>query len=241
MDIQTMTKPCWTPRLIATLVLALTVFGATQAAAQSRWYTIEIAIFERTADAGLGQEYWPENTGSAERGFALSSSTDTGVRVLTAGSSEASAIARLGPGQLAYGGMVKRLTSSGRFRKLVHTGWRQPGLEKSEALPVRVNGSASGGVGSAVTGTVRMYRARYLHLEANLSYSRDGTASSTRFSLRESRRMRSGELHYLDHPLFGVLVRATPYQAPGGEYVPARQSTPAEPTKPTPKPAGPAS
>ncbi|PIE41250.1 MAG: hypothetical protein CSA49_04345 [Gammaproteobacteria bacterium] len=30
--------------------------------------------------------------------------------------------------------------------------------------------------------------------------------------LNESRRMRSGELHYLDHPLFGIVVKVTLYQ-----------------------------
>ena len=30
----------------------------------------------------------------------------------------------------------------------------------------------------------------------------------------ESRRMRSNELHYLDHPLFGMIIKVTPYEAP---------------------------
>ncbi len=32
------------------------------------------------------------------------------------------------------------------------------------------------------------------------------------FPFRQSRRMRSGELHYLDHPLIGILVLVTPYE-----------------------------
>ena len=32
--------------------------------------------------------------------------------------------------------------------------------------------------------------------------------------LEQSRRMRSKELHYLDHPLFGILVRINPYERP---------------------------
>ncbi len=32
--------------------------------------------------------------------------------------------------------------------------------------------------------------------------------------LHESRRMRSGELHYLDHPKLGILVRIDPVQIP---------------------------
>lgn len=209
------------PRLLAALFALLML---QQASAQSRWYTLEVVIFERTSDAGLTEEYWPENVDSARHGLALSSQTDTGVRVLSAGSSEARAIARLRRGQLAYGGMVNRLTSSGQYRALVHTGWRQPGLTKSEALPVRVTGTASSGLGGAVNGTLRLYRSRYLHIEADLVYSRPGSGQTEYFALRESRRMRSGELHYLDHPLFGVLLRATPYQAPGGEYVPSRDA-----------------
>lgn len=45
--------------------------------------------------------------------------------------------------------------------------------------------------------------------------------------LRESRRMRSGELHYLDHPSFGVLIRINGTTAPAKE-VPALQETPLE-------------
>jgi len=38
-------------------------------------------------------------------------------------------------------------------------------------------------------------------------------------TLQEHRRMRSRELHYLDHPLFGVLVLITPYELPEPEEV----------------------
>ncbi len=102
---------------------------------------------------------------------------------------------------------------------------------------------------AALDGTVRVHRARYLHVKADLLYYRplDGDASApvppdsgspelplpdspdtalieqllaeedvaTRlFRLTESRRMRSAELHYLDHPLFGMLVEAWPVKFP---------------------------
>lgn len=46
------------------------------------------------------------------------------------------------------------------------------------------------------------------------------TLSGNRFAvdrtiaLRQDRRMRSNELHYIDHPLLGLLVRITPYEFP---------------------------
>ncbi len=35
----------------------------------------------------------------------------------------------------------------------------------------------------------------------------------------ESRRMRSNELHYLDHPLFGMVIKITPYETPIPEII----------------------
>lgn len=32
------------------------------------------------------------------------------------------------------------------------------------------------------------------------------------YTLRQNRRMRSGELHYIDHPLLGLLIKVTPYE-----------------------------
>lgn len=38
-------------------------------------------------------------------------------------------------------------------------------------------------------------------------------------TLKQSRRMRSSELHYLDHPLMGLLIIITPYQRPIAETI----------------------
>ena len=42
--------------------------------------------------------------------------------------------------------------------------------------------------------------------ETGIQYVRATTAN-----LKQSRRMRSGELHYIDHPLFGILIQVSPY------------------------------
>jgi hypothetical protein len=44
----------------------------------------------------------------------------------------------------------------------------------------------------------------------DLVYHRKGI--ETPFRLDTSRRMRSGELHYLDHPVFGVLIKVIPIE-----------------------------
>ena len=51
----------------------------------------------------------------------------------------------------------------------------------------------------------------FLDLDGN-DYSIDQT-----IALRQSRRMRSNELHYIDHPLMGLLVKITAYEFPEAE------------------------
>lgn len=77
-------------------------------------------------------------------------------------------------------------------------------------------------------GTLRLYRERYLHFETDLRYRLAGEPPAA-IRLDEalapdpaydpalqvmtvSRRMRSDELHYLDHPVLGVIVRAIPLE-----------------------------
>ncbi|MCK5874471.1 MAG: hypothetical protein KAG82_07265 [Alcanivoracaceae bacterium] len=64
-------------------------------------------------------------------------------------------------------------------------------------------------------GALRFHLSRYLHLEPLLWYGSD-TDSNQRVWVKidQNRRMRSEELHYLDHPLFGLLVRITPWKHP---------------------------
>lgn len=77
-------------------------------------------------------------------------------------------------------------------------------------------------------GTLRLYRERYLHFETDLRYrlpdtppaavrmdealAVDSAYDPTLHVMTASRRMRSEELHYLDHPVLGIVVRAVPLE-----------------------------
>lgn len=74
-------------------------------------------------------------------------------------------------------------------------------------------------------GTVTVSLSRYLHLKTDITYYNpevylaEQIAQQTidapnieYFKLVESRRMRSKELHYIDHPYFGIIALITPYQ-----------------------------
>ena len=78
---------------------------------------------------------------------------------------------------------------------------------------------------SSVRGTLKLILGRYLHIHTDLDYKRlNSTYSSTspdlnkqifdEFKIKSQRRMRSNELHYIDHPLLGILILTTPIAAP---------------------------
>lgn len=97
--------------------------------------------------------------------------------------------------------------------------------------PSAANGTPGAGAGTQaspvweINGTILLSRARYLHVWTDLVFSEPANqvpgadpASSginlAQFRMRQHRRMRSGELHYLDHPMFGMLIMVTPYTGP---------------------------
>lgn len=86
-------------------------------------------------------------------------------------------------------------------------------------------------------GTVKLALGQYLHLYTDLVL-RKPVATQTisvgpearrdnalyQFPVAEHRRMRSHELHYLDHPLLGILVQITPVEEPQTRPTPATAS-----------------
>ena len=129
--------------------------------------------------------------------------------------------------ELRLGGSRQRLLRDGDYRPLAHGGWVQPALPPERAIPINL---ALLGVVNP-TGAVRLHLSRFLHINANIAYRAplappsppsatpgEGALSELilpqRYALRAQRRVRSGEVHYLDHPAFGLLVLVTPQPVP---------------------------
>ncbi|MDE0065187.1 MAG: CsiV family protein, partial [Gammaproteobacteria bacterium] len=135
---------------------------------------------------------------------------------------------------------ANRIRNAPQLRLLWHGRWTQPVPPRSAPEPLLIQaGRRNDGV-HELEGTVDITLGRYLHFHAHLwwvshrkalnaegappSSIPNGTESGSHphfpegaeyMVLRESRVMRSGTLHYLDHPVLGVLVRADPVTAPG--------------------------
>jgi hypothetical protein len=127
----------------------------------------------------------------------------------------------LAPEQLQLNTEYRKLTNGAGYHPVLHAGWVQPGLPEDQAKPFDL--SLLGVTNPR--GNVRVYLSRFLHVSLDISYE-DGTAPGAtaeplgselrevalapRYRLRTERQTRSGELHYFDHPAFGVLVKVTP-------------------------------
>lgn len=111
-------------------------------------------------------------------------------------------------------GIASRLNNSGGYRVITHESWQQPFTSKNSAPAV--------GLGSqSLAGSVRFFRGTYLHADldlwfrgANNQTPQRETGEPRRPHLSESRRIRSEEIHYFDHPDFGVLIRIKPVETP---------------------------
>lgn len=98
----------------------------------------------------------------------------------------------------------EQLRRSRSFRPLLHLAWIQP------ADPGRINAPYHIGNGETVEGVVSLERGEYLHAIVDIEYR---AADGTVHRLREKRQLKFDEIHYLDHPAFGVLVRVSPHES----------------------------
>jgi hypothetical protein len=141
--------------------------------------------------------------------------------------------------QLTLENEVKAINRQSKLRPLLHRRWRQPVPARDEPQPVYL--AVESNAASPLTrtgmakleGHVAVTVGRYLHLAATLWYHADNLGltpvalpisqhsqppsqvdARIHMALDESRRMRSGDLHYLDHPKFGVIVRIDPIEIP---------------------------
>lgn len=125
-----------------------------------------------------------------------------------------------------------RLRSSPQFRPLVKLAWTQndPPPERGPRLRV-LSGETwklkdEQGLGERefreIDGSVALHLGRYLHVDSDLVYTAGGETPQS-WRLQESRRMRSEELHHLDSPRLGVLVKVSKW---GPGLTPQAPATP---------------
>lgn len=173
-----------------TFIFALLAAASVTCHAQG-WVLVELIVFNNSDPSALTAERWRASPGVPDTTLAVP---------LAVGSDR---VRPMGPSVYRLAGVWQRLRDSGQYRPLRHLAWRQPGMTASRAPIVQVGNDPNG----AVFGTVKVSQSRFLHIELDLLV-RDGDGS---FRVQTRRKMNANELHYIDHPLVGILARVSPY------------------------------
>jgi peptidoglycan-binding protein CsiV len=207
------------PRKSLSLVVVLCAVTLTASAQQStpvlQSYDVELLVF-RTLNPNASPEDW--NMEAAEAGQRLAIPEDEPEPFSTTAPAPpptTTSFPALAPAKFKLTSIYDTLRRSRSYQPLAHFGWTQPGYPRDDAKFLTINSMVP--AGSGVVGQVALSRGRYLHLTLDLVYDAPGAAGepSQRFVLRQSRRMRSNERHYLDSPRLGVIAIVTPTSPSG--------------------------
>lgn len=184
---------------ILSFCAALVLMGLHHSAQAATAYGIEVLIFSRD-NASVNSEYWP----SPEKGPA------SGISLSGGGYNERSS------SSFMLKSTDQRIRNTGGLRVLYHKAWSQPVRKgrSSQAVAIQAGNMTADGY-YELQGAITVDRGHYLHFKPDLQLRRnimleDGSMRTITAVLDEPRRMKSSEAHYIDHPLFGILVYATP-------------------------------
>lgn len=208
---------------LAALLIALPAASQTEPDEPPPVYDVEIIVFEYVSGVRGSREDWAYiDTGreAAAIQHALQMAARTDSDAIDSGEEPAApesvdptaetdtvavSFSRLDAADYRLGDQYQRMRSSRDYRPILHTAWRQPVLPAEQETTLQLTSVAR--VPDNLGGEIRLFVSRFLHLTLDLKLAgeRSGTDSLI-YALTEQRKMRSGELHFFDHPRYGAIA-----------------------------------
>lgn len=192
--------------LLAAAVLSVGSAVAQQAAPTQpglQSYDVELLIF-RNLSAKETPESWGVEASSAEQRVGIPDE-ESGATEAPAPTAPIVSFPALPASKMKLTAIEETMRRSRAYQPLAHIGWTQPGFARNTAKYLSVSSLVP--AASGLQGQIALSRGRYLHLTLDLVYDSQG---EQRYVLRQTRRMRSNERHYIDSPKFGVIAVITP-------------------------------
>ena len=177
---------------VIALSLAVTAQAAAPTAGSPSLYNVEVLVFENRMPTLEGGELWSQDK----------------VRPLPDEATSADLPGMPEDSESPISKVAEQISQDGNYRLLLHGYWQQTAEAKSDTKPMRL--ATTDGT---LDGLFRFYLSRFLHVDLDMQLRQPGaTADATPLvlRLREHRRIRTQDVHYFDHPRFGMLVRITP-------------------------------
>jgi len=237
--------------LNAILATTLLAFYGMTCQAEVVEYDIEIVIFEDATNRYGNSEQWPKivhellpefNTTNRKTPIKISDAPDA--RKSNSMNSDNDQVVKAIENDInSLEKYISKLEKSNRYNVLTHKAWRQTGLDAESAIEIYIDSSENitslnnthSNIPANIKGTIKIILGRYLHIYTDMIYQRPDSSTPNELSadnkgykeylIKSHRRMRSNELHYIDHPLVGILVMAHPVELPEAQI---------EETKPEP-------
>jgi hypothetical protein len=169
------------------------------------WYSIEFIVFENNPLGKQTSEPW------IKEAFVMPSEA-----IELGEHSDKKAFHRLNKDQQHLQGAFEKLSKVSSYIPILHDAWIQPLEEDSPLQAIKLIQESPSG---ALEGVVTFHRGRYLHLdfdlqltEAPVPFVDNGLISSnfinrpTVYRLNQTRRLKTGDIQYFDHPRFGVIA-----------------------------------
>ena len=189
-----------------------------------KWFTVEMIIFSHFQPRYLDSEQWPNITPvvlASDKSIQLNQPSEQ-IKLLPAV-------------DYKLDGLVKKISKNSSYKVLAHVLWQQKIMQPNLAIPIHF--FAKGVLNNAslhnlkydpnqvwdINGTITLSVVKYLNASFNLYFSEDASylskiatnhyfdsaQGSVYFNFKQSRRMKSKEINYLDSPNYGVLIYIT--------------------------------
>lgn len=168
-------------------------------------YDVELLIFRNLSGKETPEGWGVEATGK-DPGLAIPDE-ESGAIEAPAPTAPTASFPSLPASKMKLTAIEETMRRSRAYQPLAHIGWTQPGYARNAAKYLSVSSLVP--AASGLQGQIALSRGRYLHLTLDLVYDAQGE-SPQRYVLRQTRRMRSTERHYIDSPKFGVIAVITP-------------------------------
>ena len=187
-------------------------------------YEVELVVFRNLDQRSNTSEV--AKAGPVEAG---ETAVEAAPAIRQASSAAGATWPQLSPSSLRLAGIAARLRRPGAYQLLYHGGWVQAVERQNRAAPTPLPAAT---LQAGVSGTLTLYRERYLHVLVDVSLGAAGAGDDEQRRLRQGRRLRGQAVQYFDHPQFGVILAVRPVD--GGKVMdsPAGVESPDESVDP---------
>ena len=183
-----------------------------------RWFDVEVILFKNNVAAGNAGEYWPEPD-KIDMSNIVKYNNKSGLAKYQ--------IEPLPKNKFELTDYYNQLAKSEKYKNLLHIGWRQNDNGRAQMPKIGLPAGKKVGNGLELDGYIRLYVDHYLFLETDLMLQEPITKVVNKtfdptsnvelgknyetylqgINFKQKRRMRSGEIHFLDHPLAGIIIQ----------------------------------